>query len=343
MSNNRETQAGYPYSVTNDSVTVVVDGKPTNVRRGAANFVALRNALLKERWDDVRKNLTQAKSITEWAKGRFAFFGGKVFFDGTPVPETIQQRMREMAAEGGDPGPLFRFWERLQKNPSMRSVEQLWPFLQHRGIPLTEDGCFLAYKGVRNDYKDQHTGTCDNSPGQVLEMPRNKISDDPNEACHYGFHVGALEYATTFSQRVVVCKVDPADVVCIPYDHDKQKMRVCRYEVVGNHNGEYLPDLVQPVEDMPKVFHTDVSGVPPAELEKVVDRVKDITEDQVVQSKKIPREYRKYLAMSAAQLLDCSLQDLRAYAANGLKIVGASKIPGGKAALVSVILKNVDG
>ena len=149
-----------------------------------------------------------------------------------------------MASEGKDPTIVMNFWERLSKNPSYRSVQQLWSFLRHQGIPMVPDGCFLAYKGVRSDFKDAHSGKFDNKPGAIHSMPRNKISDDPKEACHEGFHVGALQYAKDFSDRVVVCKVSPEDVVCVPYDHSAQKMRVCKYEVVGNWNGEFMPDLV---------------------------------------------------------------------------------------------------
>jgi hypothetical protein len=39
-------------------------------------------------------------------------------------------------------------------------------------------------------------------------------------------------------------KVDPADVVTVPPDHDQQKMRVCRYTVIGVHDGEEFKEEV---------------------------------------------------------------------------------------------------
>ena len=52
-------------------------------------------------------------------------------------------------------------------------------------------------------------------------------------------HVGALAYAITFcsggGSRIVICEVDPENVVCVPYDCSQQKMRVCEYKVIGHH------------------------------------------------------------------------------------------------------------
>src|SRR6185503_2904780 len=141
------------------------------------------------------------------------------------LPQALRERALRMADQDQDPVGLARFWERLQKNPSKRAVDGLFTFLGHLGIPIQKDGTFLAYKGVREDLYDRHSHTNLNKPGSVFRMERNKISDDPRTACHEGLHVGAHAYASTFSEREVVCQVKPEDVVCIPYDEHAQKMR----------------------------------------------------------------------------------------------------------------------
>ena len=239
----------YPHVITSDSIVVTVNGKPTNVQRGAPNFESLRNALVSQNWDEVDKCLNVSSAVENWSKGQFKIDGERIVYKGEKLPEAIASRMLRIASAGEDPAPLMKFWEKLQKNPSWRSVEQLFPFLEHQGIPIQPNGNFLAYKGVNNNYTDCHTGRVDNKPGTVNEMPRNKISDDPKTPCHYGFHVGALSYARDFGSTVVVCEVDPADVVCIPYDESQQKMRVCKYKVIGNHNGEYLPSTTYELEE----------------------------------------------------------------------------------------------
>jgi hypothetical protein len=452
------------YSLTNESLTLIIDGKPHAFQKSAPNFKALRQAVLDERWDDIPNHLTVAKSLNEWAKGRFTLQGNRFKFDGMELPPNLNQRIIDMASKGDDPTRFFKFWERLQKNPSYRSVQQLFGFLNNGGIPLTKDGCFLAYKSVDSQLKDHHSHTFDNTPGQTLEMPRNQISDDPTLACHEGFHVGALGYVrnTYSSGRTVICKVDPEHVVCVPHDASQQKMRVCKYKVVGFHNGEKLSDTafdeyleldppapndpsgtgLQPPPDfaIPAVQATDaevaeyktpitdtilkdgekkpevVFAVPDdsndPELEKDdEDANYDVNKDMLASTceeceKKIPfdmyaAEEKNYYhspvcsmydksnpppkktapaaatilgvggdqvgpapkpapdhkvppaktdapktakksaldKMSTKELMEVDLGTLRSYAAHELKIVGASKIPGGKVALVGRIKK----
>jgi len=388
-----------PYTLTNASITVVWEGKPHTVQKGSPNFNALRKAIIEEKWAAIPKNLTVAKSIKDWAKGKFTLADNVFSFEGMPLPSGINGRILKMATSGEDPTPLFKFWERLQKNPSMRSVEQLWPFLDQKGIPITKDGHFLAYKGVKSDFMDAHTGTISNKPGTKHVMPRNQISDDPNHACHEGFHVGALEYARTFSQRVVICEVDPEHVVCVPYDSSQQKMRVCEYKVIGNHNGSYMSStthseeteeaetndetfnakgtaadapadydvnndfLAEPCDecgnkippdcqDEDNKFHDlscslfdpdrpieETAPAPAKPAKKTGKQKKKEHKAKKKAGKVMAQSFDKLKKMDMVGLLNESLDSLRAYAGKGLQIVGASKIPGGKTALVSVILK----
>jgi len=233
--------------VTNDSITVVLPNnpKPYVVKKGAANFINLKNAIFAEDWDKLPEYLTVAGSVSKWSNDKFKLDDASdvvTYLDKEVAPK-FAKRILKMASEGEDPTTLFNFYERLQRNPSWRSVEQLWDFLNHEGIPLTPDGCFLAYKGVKMNFKDAHSGKIDNHVGNTIEVPRNSVSDDPRTACHFGLHVGAKQYAESFSEQLIICKVDPEDVVCVPYDSSQHKMRVCKYTVVGMDGGE-LSDTI---------------------------------------------------------------------------------------------------
>jgi hypothetical protein len=133
--------------------------------------------------------------------------------------------------------------ENLMSNPSARAISELYDFLEHRALPITEDGYFLAYKSVRSDFKDKYSGTIDNSVGKTVEFPRNKVDDDRAHECSYGLHVGALAYSgpggwyNSASDKVVIVKVNPKDAVSVPQDHNAQKLRVCKYEVVSLYSG----------------------------------------------------------------------------------------------------------
>ena len=182
--------SGMNYTLTRDTITVVVQGKSYVVRKGVTNFAKLRDAIMREAWEEVPGYLTISRSIEAWARDKFSVEGEVISYNGKPLPPELNQRIFAMVAEGKSPEPFFKFWERLEQNPSYRSVHSLWPFLQHLGIPLTEDGCFIAYKGVNRDYTDRYSGKITYQPGTMVRYPRNEVSDDPRTPCHEGLHVG---------------------------------------------------------------------------------------------------------------------------------------------------------
>lgn len=340
------------YTLTNESATVVINGDTKTVRKTAPNYLALRKAIIEEDEKAILANLTVAKSLKDWAKGKFTVSDNLIAFDGVPLPTDLNDRIIQMATNNEDPSCMFLFWERLQKNPSYRSVQQLWKFLRHSGISFAPDGCFYAYKGVNSDYTDCHSGRFENKPGVTLEMPRNQISDDPNHACHEGFHVGALDHAKGYGQRIIICKVAPEDVVCVPYDSSSQKMRVSKYYIEGNY-GSTLPSTTYvPEERIPSQMRfpdDDESGEDLDEGSSIDDEIDQSfdEEEKVVDVDTpvlktagnliVPKRFKKIHLMAMEDLLKKSIDDLRHYATYGLKIIGASKIPGGKVALVARI------
>lgn len=154
---------------------------------------------------------------------------------------------------------LFKFLENLMTNPDQRSKEQLYDFLERYDFPITPDGHFLAYKGLRPDGTSVHKGYgivdgkvfehdyLPNNIGSVVTMPRHKVNADPREGCSFGLHVGTLRYVKGFAKdKMVIVKVNPRDVVSVPADCDFQKVRTCKYEVVGEYTDEITEEVVTP-------------------------------------------------------------------------------------------------
>lgn len=402
-----------PTIITGDSVTVVLEGVPYSSKKGDENFEKVKDAIAKQNWAIIPGLISKGLMIQNWSNGIFAFQENQVWYKGEPVAPGIGRRMVDMAKKGENPTFLMNFYDRLQKNPSKRSVDQLFDFLNHHNIPIVEDGCLLAYKGVRDDYMDCHSGKFKNVPGAIMEMPRNKISDDPQNACAEGFHVGALGYARSFGPRLMICKVDPEHVVSVPYDASSMKMRVCRYEVIG-HYGADLPDSImknkelelqkkyvvaidlaldadndddyeeEDYEEEDELTDTesdnDIKGLESQtldwlrnyakaigiknvkgilggktalivhirmmEAQKVEGTVKDTgtvtgrTQTATPNQANTPKPAGKkdMHSYSKEELLECSLDELRKFAGPILRIVGASKIAGGKPVLVDHIL-----
>lgn len=257
------------------------------------------------------------------------------------LPAELRDRVYEILKRNEDPTCILNFWKRLKNNPSNRSVTQLYKFMQHSNIPITPDGTILAYKAVTGDFLDVHSRTIDNSPGTVVKMERNKISDDPNEACHYGLHVGALAYVKNFGgydSRILIVEVDPANVVSIPYDSNSEKMRVCEYKVVGLYAGALPSTTFSPQTNEFTKVGEDALQVEENEVEEKIGNDTTRVGPKSGSWIKVSREFKKIHAMTFDELLTQPTEDLRRYASNCLKIVGASKIPGGKISLITKIV-----
>ena len=227
-----------PFILTDNSLTAILNGGPYTIQNSHENWTAIIDAIKSDSIteDELLDLIDMATAVTNWSDGKVEVENGHVYFNGEAVHGTIVEKILAFIKDGITPTPLVRFLENLMQNPSRRSVTELYSFLEHGNMPITPDGHFLGYKSIRSDWTDHYSGKFDNSVGKVCEMPRNSVCDDANLGCSYGFHVGSLEYATTFGsddRKVVIVKVNPADVVSVPHDCDFQKMRTSRYEVVG--------------------------------------------------------------------------------------------------------------
>lgn len=161
---------------------------------------------------------------------------GVLLMDGSPIEDAGAKHLVELIEMGHDYTAMSAFIKRLSKNPDSRIVDVLFEFLKVGKIPLTRDGCFLAYKAVRADFKDIHSGTFLNSVGQVVSIPRDTCDNNPDNLCSAGLHVCSYGYLPSFAHadgHVMLCKVNPTDVVSVPREYSLTKMRVCKYEVVG--------------------------------------------------------------------------------------------------------------
>ena len=227
-----------PYIVTDKSVTVIVEGKALTMNQDHPNFDAVMVSLDDENATekDIKNLFDVGSSIQDLSEGNIVVKDGVAYYKNEAIDNYCIDRAIAFMREQKPYKALLKFFDRLQANPSRRAVSELYRFLEHKNMPITPDGHFLAYKGVSLDYKDKWSHKFDNSVGQILEMIRNKVDDDANVGCSAGFHAGSYEYADSYcgkNGRLMLVKIDPADVVSVPRDCGCQKLRTCRYEVVS--------------------------------------------------------------------------------------------------------------
>lgn len=223
--------------ITDQNIVVNYNGQTHQVPKTHSCAKALIKALKDKRWSDIPLLVSEAGRLEKSSGGAFTIKDGEVLIDGVVAPVVLGRKIEEFSNEGLPFEPLVKFTKNLQKNPSFRAVNELYQFLEKNNHPITENGFFIAYKKVRRDFKDIHSGTFDNSPGTVVSMPRNEVNEDANQTCSYGLHVANWNYAAnnygSSSDTMLEVEVDPADVVAVPVDYNQSKMRVCKYKVLG--------------------------------------------------------------------------------------------------------------
>jgi hypothetical protein len=229
-----------PYLIMENSLTVFLNGKTHNVTDGHPNYAKIRDALRQKQFDAIEALIDVPTVINRFGQGKVAVANGVVSYNGTELHNSLTRRILKMVDEGFDVAPMVAFLENLMQNPSKRAVDELYGFLEVGNLPITEDGYFLAYKRVRSNYMDIHSGKFDNSVGKVCEMPRNMVDEDKSRTCSQGLHFCSLAYLPNFSSNgsqdhIMIVKINPRDVVAIPADYNDTKGRTCRYEVVGEH------------------------------------------------------------------------------------------------------------
>lgn len=267
------------------SFTRSEDGTETIVLVGAqgvrvvpdthVNFETIKSGLL--RGDSEESGLyTLADAATKVAdtlhrlSERVTIKGDTVYFDGDPMETRLTRHIVEMIKSGDENfAGYVAFLENVQANPSKASRKALFKFLDKHDLVITDDGCFIGYKGIGDDglsitvgHEDVtvtlpdgtvevHKGRIPNPVGAVVEMPRSLVDDNRDVACSVGLHVGEYSYATGFGQKLLTVKVNPRDVVSVPSDSNDQKIRTHRYTVLETNDDHtrytgtsygYVPD-----------------------------------------------------------------------------------------------------
>ena len=237
-----------PFMWVDGNLTLILENKAHQVLPDHLNYKLIMEKLSSATEQELLELVDIETAVATFSEGRVEVKNGKVFYDGDEVHGAISKRILEFMSKGLPFQPLVNFLNNLMENPSMQSQTELYDFLEHQYLPVTEDGHFLAYKAVRSDYMDKYAGKFRNKVGDICEMRRAKVDDNRSVGCSQGLHAGALNYVAGYGSveagdRIVIVKINPKDVVSVPNDCGCEKLRTCRYEVVGEYQGELLKPL----------------------------------------------------------------------------------------------------
>lgn len=246
---------GLPLSVTEQHLNY--DAIVSLVRSGSEDMEAIE--LLASPSRQIGERLTKLSE-------NISFNGSTILYDNDPIDVGIARHLSRVIQKHGlaDESkwlPTVRFLEKLYQNPSERSRKSLYEFLRRFDFTILPDGDFIAYKGVRKDYRSIHSGPgivngyptnghLLNTVGSTIAISRAYVDADPREGCSFGLHVGTYSYAKGFAQGVLLrVRVNPRHVVSVPLHAGYQKIRVTEYTVVEASDVEYTETVYEEDED----------------------------------------------------------------------------------------------
>jgi hypothetical protein len=257
-----------PYILTDRSLTIVLNDEPKTITSENPVWNDAITAIREGRFSDLPDILDKSKAIARFSHGKIEVRDGLVTYAGEEIHNIVVDRILNFIKNGLPYEPLVKFLDKLMANPSRRAVNELYKFLEHKKMPLTPDGDFLAYKSVRSDFTDWYSGKHNFAIGQVREMARNQVCDNADVGCSAGYHAGSEDYAKSFNGggNLVIVKINPADVVSVPTDCECQKLRASKLEVValyrksldkelydiayGNFIHPYRPEAIEAMQEM---------------------------------------------------------------------------------------------
>jgi hypothetical protein len=291
-------------------------------------FVELRQIIKDGDWVKLTEKFLDVKArIEKYTDKNFYIQDKNLYLKGEdqPIPKNISKKLLELEASGEDFMPVVRFWKKLQSNPSEASREQLFGFVTHNKIPLTEMGDIVVEKGVDQksgapvgELVDCRTGSVDNSIGTEVYMARKHVDENPEETCSHGLHVGAPDYVRRHYKNsiIVVCVVNPRDVVAVPTDYNNTKMRVCRYVVMGySDKSLYKPVysfsdfIIKPSGQLLDSLESVSSATPQERLPDDKVKTAKSTKSVLMNDKKLKRFAKNFSKMTGKQIIEYVLKN----------------------------------
>lgn len=285
-----------PYIETVNGYTFFLEGNPISVDSNDLRYVDVSNALKNNNMDELRSILRDNKeayllskiktdvqyfsdlkfSIVEnTINGIKEIISAEVEYKGQKLPEVLKNKLLDLYKAGTkDFSHLFKFIDNLLANPDENSREQLYSFLVHENMPITDAGTFIAYKAVQSDFysitgntktvilegKVNEKGQILNEIGKTIRMRHDDVENNPDVGCSHGLHVGSFQYADNFkggSGRMIAVEVNPKDVVSVPHDCSCQKCRVSAYKVL-NEVTTHFKSLTASVDENNNVCESDL-------------------------------------------------------------------------------------
>jgi len=268
-------------------------GAAKTVNKDNPNWEKIEAAVRNNDEDALMEAISMKRSVENFGKtGKIQVRNGAVYYGGEKLYGEDVNRILAYLQSGFPTSSMIKFLEAKVRNISLNTgaVSSLYSFLENKGMPITDNGTVLGYKGVREDLCSVHTGreplisgtrrddgSILNSIGETVWMDMRFVDCNPGNSCGPGLHIGSYNYAKNWGKRVMVVEFSPENVGMVP-NHACEVLRVNKYRIVGEYfEGDYLGEVYNDAYARPDETPEppEVIEVPEV-LEVVVPKAKNI-------------------------------------------------------------------
>ncbi len=235
------------YVITTNTATIIYDNKqPSTIFNTHPKYNQIVNCLI-ERMAISEKEIEQLLDINQVIdqylvgvhnKLKYNKRTQQLTFDGRVV--NLNDQIIKMISNDQPSQPLINFIEKLVVNPSAVVIDRLYQWVTVNGLTITEDGCLLGYKRVRDDYTSFYDSKTLHVVGQKVQLPVDCVDFNSDNTCSRGLHFCSQRYLPNYCSglgRVLILKIDPSEIAAIPLDYQVAKARAIGYTAIGEITG----------------------------------------------------------------------------------------------------------
>jgi hypothetical protein len=182
--------------------TVNLGGQPFIFDPAHPSYVGLVECVHSEDADEFVNLFNTGHQIEDWSEGDFEFRDGFLYFEDEQIATDPTNRIVECIAGGFPHRFMLNYLTNLYDNVSERAVQESYKWTSHKGLPITEDGMMVGYKGVRSHV------------GETINVKNGELKDGDLVDIYTG---------KTFRNNIV----------SVPSDCEHSKLRVSEYEVIA--------------------------------------------------------------------------------------------------------------
>ena len=209
---------------------------------------------------------TNGDNSREWKVSYTPSTGGERMY----IHGTFFERILAAFDDDGVMEVMEKFLVAAESNPySNIAPVDLFEFLAVNSHPITTDGHFLAFKIVRNDLYDLHSGTVYHGIGTEVALDPKDVDFNRSVTCSTGLHFCSKDYLPQYGgffgrsepAAVLVVKISPSEVAAFPRDYNNAKGRAVKYTVVARLPERDCRAAIEAITSLHIIDDSDIANI----------------------------------------------------------------------------------